>query len=186
MKSFKRRVKGRSERHGLAPVELVLALPVWMLIASAMVIVGHLGAWKIRGHVAVREAASRAQWPRTREADGNSAEWTRPSSIMQSRPAATVEVSDPLTAHPVIRGPQLAVPGTGVGMRVDGSVMKPQSEAIAGEAFLNEPPPVWAKSGVRIGFGREFPVLDGNTGQWAPSGMGGLRSTRIWSLPTFE
>jgi hypothetical protein len=186
MKNSRRRQIGQNRRRGLAPVELVLALPVWMLLASAMVIVGNLGAWKIRGHVAVREAAVRSQWPRTRGTEANSTEWNRRSSIMHVRPASNPGTTDPLSGHPVIRGPQIGAPGFSAVISVDGEVMKTQSEAVAGEAFLNEPPAVWSKSGIRSRFAREFPVLNGNTGQWSPSASGTLRCQSLWDLPVLE
>ena len=186
MKNLQRRQIGRNRRHGLAPVELVLALPVWMLLASAMVIVGNLGAWKIRGHLAVRESAARSQWPRTRAGEANSAEWSRSSSLMQVRPTSNPGTSDPLIGHSVIRGPQINAPGTGAAISVDGDVMKTRSDAVAGEAFLNEPPAVWPRSGARNRFAREFPILNGNAGQWSPSALGNLRCKRVWELPSLE
>jgi hypothetical protein len=186
MKNSRRRQFGGNRRRGLAPVELVLALPVWMLLASAMVIVGNLGAWKIRGHLAVREAAVRSQWPRTRGTEANSTEWNRRSSIMRVRPASNPGTTDPLSGHTVIRGPQIVAPGFSAVISVDGEVMKTQSEAVAGEAFLNEPPAVWSKSGVRNRFVRESPILNGNTGQWSPSASGTLRCQSLWDLPVLE
>ncbi len=175
----------RHARSGLAPVELVLSLPVWMLLASAMVIVGNLGAWKIRGHLAVREAAVRQQWPRTRAGDANPGEWSRPSAAMQSTSASAIDQSDPLQAHAVIRGPQLVVPAA-VAIGVDGMVMSPDSVLAAGEAFLNEPPPLWPRSGIRSRFSRQFPVLNGNCGQWQPGPAGALRAPQVWELPPLE
>jgi len=173
-------------RRGLAPVELVLALPVWMLLASAMVIVANLGAWKVRGHLAAREAAARSVWPRTRAGETNVPEWSRPSAIMQVWPASSPAVTDPLGGHSVVRGPQIGEPGTEMTLAVDGSVMAPQSGAVAGEAFLNEPPAIWGRSGVRNRFAREYPLLDGNFGQWDASTSGGLRAPRVWMLPPIE
>ena len=186
MKISRRRQIGRTRRRGLAPVELVLALPIWMLLASAMVIVGNLGAWKVRGHLAAREAAARGQWPRTRNAEANSAEWRRPSAIMQARPTWSAGPDDPLAGHSVIRGPQIDSPATAVTVDVSSQAMETRSEASAGEAFLNEPPAVWPRSGARNRFAREFPILNGNAGQWIPSVSETLRSQRVWNLPDLE
>jgi hypothetical protein len=170
----------------LAPVELVLALPVWMLLASAMVIVGNLGAWKIRGHAAVREAAMRSQWPRTRTADVAPREWNRPSAGLQLIAGSPVSSADPLRDHAVIRGPQLSSPGSVVPIGVDAMVMEPRSQALAGEAFLNEPPPLWPRSRVRMRYHREFPIVDANCGAWLSGQSGQLRSSTIWNLPLVE
>jgi hypothetical protein len=186
MKTLKDRQAAGHRRRGLAPVELVLALPVWLLLASAMVIVGNLGTWKIRGHLAVREAAVRSQWPRTRAGEANSSEWSRSSAIMQVRPTSNPGATDPLSGHTVIRGPQISDPRTNVAISVNGDVMRTQSDAVASEAFLNEPPAVWPRSGVRNRFAREFPVLSGDFGQWGPANAGELRSPRVWSLPPLE
>jgi hypothetical protein len=186
MKNARRPTIGRKRRRGLAPVELVLALPVWMLLASTMLLVGHLGVWKVRGHLAVREAAARSLWPRTRTADANSREWARPSSVMQVRPTLSPGTADPLSEHAVIRGPRIGVAGTGLEIAVDDGVMKTSSDAVAGEAFLNEPPPVWRKSGFRSRYAREYPILGGNAGQWAPAASGSLRCQRLWQLPVVQ
>ncbi|WP_145031256.1 hypothetical protein [Caulifigura coniformis] len=170
----------------MAPVELVLALPIWMLLAAAMVIVGNLGAWKVRGHLAVREAAVRALWPRTTSGTSNPLEWRRSSALMQSRPTGPPGSNDLLAGHEVVRGPQIQAPGSAIVVGVDARAMESVSRAIAGEAFLNEPPALWPRSGVRNRFAREFAILDGNAGQWTFPVEGPLRCGVVWDLPVLE
>jgi len=170
----------------LAPVELVLALPVWMLLAGAMVLVGHLGTWKVRGHLAVRESAMRGQWPKTTAGSQNPAEWRRSSAVMQVRATSAAGSTDPVAGHDVVRGPQIRVPGSAIAVSVHSETMESESRAIAGEAFLNEPPALWPRSGVRNRFAREFAILDGNAGQWSPRSGGELRCGVVWELPVLE
>ncbi len=172
---------GRHRRNALAPVELVLSLPIWLLLVSAMVIVGNLGAWKIRGHLAVREAAARSQWPRTRMGESNPTEWSRPSAGMQVLPRSEISNSDFLAGHTAVRGPQLTSPASTTALGVDSAIMQTTSSAIVGEAFLNEPPPLWPRSGVRSRYFREFPILDGNCGQWSTRQSGESRAPRLWN-----
>ena len=187
MQPFRRppqRIRGR--RNGLAPVELVLAIPIWMLLASAMVIVGNLGTWKIRGHLAVREGAARGLWPRTRMGDAQPGEWRRNSAGLRGLSASPIDLSDPLQLHVVVRGPQFVVPGGSLPLTVDSTLMESRSRAVAGEAFLNEPAPLWPRSGVRMRYAREYPILDGNCGIWAAGENGDLRAPRLWSLPPIQ
>ena len=54
-------------RRGLAPLELVLWLPVLLFVAALMVNLGTMTAWRMRGEIVSRDAAWRARWPRTGE-----------------------------------------------------------------------------------------------------------------------
>jgi hypothetical protein len=105
---------------------------------------------------------------------------------MQVRPTSSPGVDDPLAGHSVIRGPQVNSLVTGVVVDVNPQAMETRSEASAGEAFLNEPPAVWPRSGVRNRFAREFPILNGNAGQWVPSASEALRCQRAWALPVMQ
>ena len=55
----------RIARKGLAPLELVLWIPILLMVAALMVIFGTSAAWRIRGEVSARDAAWRVLTPRT-------------------------------------------------------------------------------------------------------------------------
>jgi hypothetical protein len=178
---------GIRARAGLAPVELVLALPIWLMIAALMLLVGTTAAWKIRGRIVAREAAFRALWPRTRASDPVPDEWFPPSATMSVSPTfPAISSDDPLSSHPVIRGPRLVDPRTRRELAVDGSVMEPNSDAISGSAGLNHPAEVWRRLGFHYRVDLAFPILDGDAGQWDPTAEANgdsRRSLRIWEVP---
>jgi hypothetical protein len=176
----------RSKRPGLAPVELILALPVWMMLAALMVLMGTTGVWRLRTQVVAREAAFRAVWPRNRGADGNPQEWWAPSAAMSTAPASpAVMTDDPLASHAVIRGPVLVEPLLRLDMTVDPAVMPTANSVIRGEASLNHDAAVWQRSGYRYQMSREFPVLSGESGQFTADSLDlrdRRRASRIWEL----
>ena len=52
-------------RTGLAPLELVLTLPILVFVAALIFNLGVIAMWRVRGEVNSREAVWRARWPRT-------------------------------------------------------------------------------------------------------------------------
>lgn len=54
----------RRERAALAPLEMVLWLPILLFVTALMVNMGTSQAWRVRGEVAARDAAWRTRWPR--------------------------------------------------------------------------------------------------------------------------
>ncbi len=52
-------------RHGLAPLEFVLALPILLFVMALMVNFGTAASWKIRGLGAVRYSLWANRWPRS-------------------------------------------------------------------------------------------------------------------------
>jgi hypothetical protein len=179
--------KATSCRRGLAPVELVLALPIWLMIAALMLLVGTQGAWKIRGRTVAREAAFRSLWPRTRSTDALPSEWFPASATMTVAPAwPAVFADDPLSSHTVLRGPRIVDPRTRQSLGVDPTATDPWRTAIHGTAGLNHPAEVWRRLGFHYRVDLEFPILDGEAGQWDPAtalNKDPRRSLRVWDLP---
>lgn len=173
-------------RRGLAPVELLLALPVWMMIAALMVLVGTTGVWRVRTQTIAREAAFRSVWPRTRSADPAPAEWFPPSATMQAGVALPAITNvDPLSTHTVVRGPQIMDPLSRQILRVDSSRMAPWSPVIRGSAALDHAAPVWRRLGYRYRMEREFPVVSGEAGQFvpvSPVSRDQRRAALLWNL----
>jgi hypothetical protein len=189
MRSLRHHRSSTSSRAGLAPVELIFVIPVWLMLAALMILVGTTGAWKVRGHAAAREAAFRSLWPRTRSADRNSKEWFPSGARMSVQRAQTqVETTDRLADHAVIRGPVLIDPRSHGQIGVNASVMDPRSMAINGEAFMLRAAATWRRLGYQYRIDREFPILDGNAGQFVPGVQipnDQRRSIQLWDFTEY-
>lgn len=72
----------RTSRRGLAPLELVLWLPLLMFVMALMVIIGNAVVWKVRTATVSRHAVWRARPPRTAQADPPPAAWPRERTSM--------------------------------------------------------------------------------------------------------
>src|SRR5262245_13439660 len=93
-----------ARRRGLAPLELVLAIPILMFVLALSVIFGAVTCWKIRGEVAARDAVFSSRWPRRGAAAGP--EWRVPRSRSGAyRGADLAELDHPVFQNPLIRGP---------------------------------------------------------------------------------
>jgi len=87
-------------RRGLAPLELVLALPILLLVMALMVNLGTMAVWRIRGEVVARDAAWRTRWPRTGDNEPRPPRRVWPNN-------ATMRVAD---ANHVSQIPELNMP----------------------------------------------------------------------------
>ncbi|MBX3441177.1 MAG: hypothetical protein KF774_02130 [Planctomyces sp.] len=171
-------------RSGLAPVELVLALPVWIMIAALMILIGTTGAWRVRAQTVARDAAFQQVWPRQPVRPGRPAEWFPPSATAGASPAASgLALLDATIGHSVMRGPVFAPPQSTVMLTVQ-PLLAPNDAVVVGRARLNEPPAVWRSSGYRHRMERDFAVASGETGQQTGSGSG-LQARRLWNIDDF-
>jgi len=99
--------RGHRRRRGLAPLELVLWLPVLLFVAALMVNFGTMAAWRVRGEIVSRDAAWRVRWPRTGQGENRPLDkvWPDPA-VMRVETAAGVDgLDDPSIQQPVVRGP---------------------------------------------------------------------------------
>ena len=106
MKTAALHVAARS-RHGLAPLEFVLWLPVLLSVTALMVVFGTMAAWRVRGEVVARDAVWRARWPRTGRSEPRP-----PVRIWPADADVELTADDPYTSldlpaidRPVVRGP---------------------------------------------------------------------------------
>lgn len=108
----------RSHRAGLAPLELVLALPLMLFVMALVVNFGTAAAWKVRAQAATRYAGWRTIAGRTGQLDPNpaavpsSASLTGSGGTALNNPDTVWNGSAELTT-PVVRGPAIADPLTG-------------------------------------------------------------------------
>ena len=99
----------QSRRRGLAPLELVLAIPVLLFVVGLSVVFGAVACWRVRTHSVARDAIWSHRWPRgdliSHDLDPRPVEWPQPALIeWQSGPPLNVLDHEAFHA-PVIRGP---------------------------------------------------------------------------------
>jgi len=97
-------------RAGLAPLELVLALPLMLCVMALMVNFGNAGTWKIRAATSARLAAWRSRPLWGAGTDPKPANWWPQSATMGEGGAARISTVDaiwnqPLIAQTWIKGP---------------------------------------------------------------------------------
>jgi hypothetical protein len=91
-------------RKGLAPLELVLAMPMLMAVMALMIVFGHAAYWKVRGLTVTRNAAWSNRWPRTGFDEPTPRPWT-PGQYARRGANNLEALDDPVLQHPVVRGP---------------------------------------------------------------------------------
>ncbi len=143
-------------RPGLAPVELVLAIPMVLLVTSLSVAFGNMACWKLRGEVVARDAAWSHRWPHNGQHDGqhdpHPAGWPPQAAFHEHHVGPPLQESDfPVFHEPVIHGPLSS------GVTVNASLFDPTREVIVGEShqrhhlrFLPRLAPVDLRSEVSI------------------------------------
>ncbi|HUT08891.1 MAG TPA: TadE family protein [Thermoguttaceae bacterium] len=92
-------------RSGLAPLELVLALPILLFVMALMVNFGIAACWKIRALSMARQAVWGMRPPRTGNTDPRPGYWPKSASVRTGGPEDVPELDDPRVDQPVARGP---------------------------------------------------------------------------------
>jgi len=126
-------------RRGLAPLEMVLVLPVLMMLMATLIVLGFASSWKLRTETVARDVAWRARWHRFANDNARSIEWPGEGG-MQVQPGNNLIVfaNEPVLQDPVIAGPLGRLP-------VNQEVLNFSRSVINGVATLDRPPPVFAK-----------------------------------------
>ncbi|REJ89742.1 MAG: hypothetical protein DWQ34_18530 [Planctomycetota bacterium] len=173
-----------SDRAGLAPLELVLSVPMLMMILSMMIIVGTAGSWKLRTLANSRQAAARSIWPRDGENDPYPDSWWPASASMNFRSASPSPVEiDPFAQHYVVRGPIVPSPGGGQPLRVIDDTLDMTLGLEAGFAEVDRDLPLWKQLPHRNHYSRDTLFFSGE--QWQHGSMGISNNTRRM-LVTYE
>ncbi len=95
----------RPARAGLAPVELVLWLPILLMVMALFVVFGNAAVWKVRTAAAARHVVWRARAPRTGAIDPPIDFGAQKSSMSSGAAGAMPQLDDPRLRRPVVRGP---------------------------------------------------------------------------------
>lgn len=164
--------RGTSKRRGLAPLELVLCLPVLLFVLALMVDAGSKSCWKLRGVVAARDAAWRTRYDRAVGPLGNHTSWPPPASMGVSPLGPNGNLESAALNHRVVRGPTL---GT---FLVESERLDPTRGGAMGTSGRTWVPPLLPKLGAAA-MNQQHPLLDG---KWQYSQMG-IPSTFYRRIP---
>ena len=130
----------RSGRRGLAPLELVLALPILLFVMALIVCYGTISAWKVREHSVARLAAWETRWPRSGSTDPRPSYWPATASMGSSDQGNVVGMDDSRVDLPVARGPMPAA-------TVNSELLDPTRGLREGSATLTRRYPMLSKMG---------------------------------------
>ena len=76
-----------SRRRGLAPLELVLSLPILLMVMALMINFGTVACWKVRGLGVSRQCVWGNRWPRS------TANFPQPVFWPQSSPPGVIDLA---------------------------------------------------------------------------------------------
>lgn len=92
-------------RRGLAPLEMVLALPILLFIMALIINYGTVAGWKVRGLAAARHALWSTRWPRSASASPRPEYWPPSADLGTASGGPVGQLDDPRVDLPVVRGP---------------------------------------------------------------------------------
>lgn len=171
--------RSRTHRAGLAPMELVLVMPVLMMVAGLMLFVANAGVWKLRAYSAAREVAFQTVHPRQTAPVAPPPEWRRPDVSVSVQPGPNVWNVDPLENHPLLRGP------TWPPFLVNSQLLDGSQGLKSGRAQSTIRSGLWPQMRVNYRFQREAFVLADHQWQYESMGLpghGARRSLQLWGL----
>jgi len=155
--TFDRRI---GVRPGLAPLELVLWIPILLMVAALMVVYGTSVSWRIRGEVASRDAVWRVLTPRTGANEPRPVAATWPHADggatygFRDDDRQLTLLDDPAIDHPVVRGP------LDQGWEVTGILDPDATGLIRGTTSIQRPYPMLARLGSYRSGEIGHPILD--------------------------
>lgn len=157
--SFSPRIKGRNHRRGLAPLEMVLVLPMFIMIMSMIIVFGYLISWKLRTETVSRDAIWRDRNDRFANRDALQPEWPT-SAVIATQPGQDILTMDiePVVNHPIIAGP---IPN----VVVRDELLDYRSRVREGIASIERSPPIFA-SLTTINFRVVHSLLDNQFRYW--------------------
>ena len=158
-----------ANRRGLAPLELVLALPLLLGFMALMINFGTVASWRLRSLSISRHMAFSMRWPRSGQTDPKPAYW--PGSVTPSGPENVPLLDDSRVQHAVVRGP---LPG---GVQVNSTLLDPSRGLLTGTAEITRRFPLLGKLGSYHLTASTY-LLDDHW-QYERTGLGNNQSLRI-------
>lgn len=131
----------RAGRKGLAPLELILALPLFLFIMALMINFGTVAAWRVRSLAVARHAAWAARHPRNLNLAPRPDYWPSNAGLGNGGDFDAPVLDDPRVNLPVARGPIL---GTFV---VNNQLLDPASGFRRGSSSIRRDFPLLASLG---------------------------------------
>jgi hypothetical protein len=91
-------------RRGLAPLEMVLALPILLMITALMVNFAVVACWKVRALGTSRQEVFASRWPRDPSSNPRPDNWLAGADSSVADAGTVPEIDDPRLDQPVVRG----------------------------------------------------------------------------------
>lgn len=170
-----------ASRAGLAPLELVLVLPLLAMMAALLMFVAFAGVWKQRAHLAAREAAWQSIWPRTDSVE-RPPEWGRRDVTLRTQIGPLIGNVDPWEDHPLFRGPRTM---TQTPLDVDSRYFDGSAGIILGQSQSEIRSPLWPQLRVTYRFQRDQLLMAREGWQYESMGLssaGTRRSVALFQL----
>ena len=172
----------RARRRGLAPLELVLVLPVLLFVMALMINLGTAGAWKIRTQINSRQAAWRALEHRGGANDPHPGNWPGDAEMRMTTMSPSPIPVDPYQGEEVARGPMIIDPLTGNILPVRRGYLDFRPTLRDGRAAIERPYPLLKKLPGELAFRRDHVIFDGTRFQFSSMGLGSNTSRRVLGL----
>jgi hypothetical protein len=146
-------------RRGLAPLEMVLVMPILMMLMAMLIVFGFASSWKMRTETVARDVAWRARWHRFANNGVLAPEWPANAGMAVStgRPLQ-VFGGDPVVHDPVVAGPLGVLP-------VNDYVLDFSRSVLNGIADIDRAPSVFPTL-TRFDFSVNHEVLDDRFQNW--------------------
>ena len=173
----------RVRRRGLAPLEFVLWLPVFMFVMALMVNFGMMATWRMRGEVVSHDAVMRVRSPRTadNEAGPGAPVWPAPADMNVRADRPIVQLDDPQLISQRIRG---VVRGPLPNNFVVRPLLDPLRGNLQGTAQIDRPYPLLPRLGPFTTGTISNPLLDR---EWTNHEMGipnvSRRTLALYDMP---
>ncbi len=142
----------RHARRGLAPLELVLGLPLLLMVMALAIYVGNAASWKLRAANVARDTVWNTRWPR-----GGQTPWPvgwPNAGGLSAAGAGNVQVLyNASIDQPVVRGPMLGQ------TQVNRNLLDPTRGLQQGNSSIQRPAPLLSSLG-NFSFNLQDQILD--------------------------
>jgi len=169
----------QSGRRGLAPLELVLALPLLLFVMALMINFGTVSAWRVRELAVARQTIWADRYPRSLQTVPRPVYWPLTANLGAGGDPDATTLQDPRVDLPVMRGPVVG------DFPVNRDLFDPGRHVRAGRAGITREFPLLASLGP-FRMTTETELLD-NRWEFSRTGQSSNRDHRIpdlYSLPT--